>query len=146
VWVGEMLVVYALTLATFARTRGPQFATRLAIASIVICVLNLSLASPTHWRHYLGPVTAHDRTIDAFIAALPPNAVVGSHDEIYSHMGFDPNARNEWASLPHYVLVDDRYPSDAWQRIGRPQLADLVRKHVYALQRSEDGVELYRKL
>lgn len=146
VWVGEMLVVYALTLATFARERSPKFARRLAIASIVLCVLNLSLASPTHWRHYLGRVTAHDRTIDAFVAALPPNAVVGSHDEIYSHMGFNPNARNEWASLPQYVLVDDRYPSDAWHRIGRPQLDALVAKHVYALQKSADGVELYRKL
>jgi uncharacterized membrane protein len=145
VWVGEMLVAYALALAMFARTRGPQFAARLAVASIVVCVLNLSLASPTHWRHYLGPVTAHDRTIDAFIAALPPNAPVGSHDEIYSHMGFDPNARNEWASRPEYILVDNSYPSDAWQNVGRPQLAELVRAHVYTLQRSVDGVELYRK-
>jgi uncharacterized membrane protein len=145
VWVGEMLVVYALGLAAFARTRGPQFATRLAVASLVICVLNLSLASPTHWRHYLAPVNAHDRVLDAFVAALPPAAVVGTHDEIYSHLGFDPNARNEWATLPEYVLVDNTYPSAGWQDIGRKQLADLVRRHVYALVRKEDGVELYRK-
>jgi uncharacterized membrane protein len=145
VWVGEMLVVYALTLAKFARERSPRFATRLATASLVICVLNLSLASPTHWRHYLAPVNAHDRVIDAFIASLPPDAAVGTHDEIYSHLGFDPNARNEWATLPQYVLVDDTYPSAGWQDIGRKQLADLVGRHVYTLLRSEDGVELYRR-
>jgi len=146
VWVGEMLVAYALGLAAFAPTRGPRFATRLAIASLVICVLNLSLASPTHWRHYLAPVNAHDRVIDAFIAALPPDAAVGTHDEIYSHLGFDPNARNEWASLPEYVLVDNTYPSAGWQQIGRKQLDDLVHDRVYTLLRSEDGVELYRRL
>jgi hypothetical protein len=145
VWIGWMLVAYALALAAFARDRGLRFASRLGVASIVICVLNLSLASPTHWRHYLGPVTAHDRVLDAFVAALPPNAEVGTHDEIYSHLGFDPNARNEWASLPEYVLVDDTYPSPDWQQAGREQLAALVRQHVYVLLRSEDGVELYHK-
>jgi uncharacterized membrane protein len=145
VWVGEMLVVYALTLGGLARTRGPAFAGRLAIASIVICVLNLSLASPTHWKHYLGPVTAHDRAIDAMIASLPPNAAVGSHDEIYSHMGFNPNARNEWASRPDYIIADEAYPSDAWQQIGRSQLAELVHNGTYRLLRSDDGVDVYMR-
>jgi len=145
VWVGEMLVAYALVLARFACERCPRFATRLAIASLAICVLNLSLASPTHWRHYLAPVDAHDRVVDAFVAALPPDAAVGTHDEIYSHLGFDPNARNEWASLPEYVLVDNSYPSAGWQHLGRKQLDDLVRRHVYTLLRSADGVELYRR-
>jgi hypothetical protein len=128
-----------------ARTRGPAFAGRLAIASIVICVLNLSLASPTHWKHYLGPVTAHDRAIDAMIASLPPNAAVGSHDEIYSHMGFNPNARNEWASRPDYIIADEAYPSDAWQQIGRSQLAELVHNGTYRLLRSDDGVDVYMR-
>jgi uncharacterized membrane protein len=145
VWVGEMLVAYALTLASFANRRGLRVAIRLAVASLVICVLNLSLASPTHWRHYLAPVDAHDRVIDAFIAALPQDAAVGTHDEIYSHLGFDPNARLEWASHPEYILVDDAYPSQAWQEIGRRQLADLVARHVYTLEQAQDGVELYRK-
>ena len=130
----------------FHATAARSFAARLGSASIVICVLNLSLASPTHWRHYLGPVTAHDRVLDAFVASLPPNAEVGTHDEIYSHLGFDRNARNDWASLPDYVLVDDTYPSAEWQQTGRQQLAGLVRRGVYVLLRSEDGVELLRRV
>lgn len=145
VWIGWMLVAYVLALAAFARDRGPRFAANLAVASIVICVLNLSLASPTHWRHYLGPVTAHDRVLDAFVAQLPPDASVGTHDEIYSHLGFDPNARNEWTSLPDFVLADDTYPSPQWQNAGRKQLAALVHRGVYVLLRSEDGVELFRR-
>jgi uncharacterized membrane protein len=145
VWVGEMLVAYALALTAFARERSPRFATRLAVASLVICVLNLSLASPTHWRHYLAPVNAHDRVLDAFVAALPPDAEVGTHDEIYSHLGFDPNARNDWATLPEYILVDDTYPSAGWQQYGRIELAELVDREHYTLLRSKDGVELYWK-
>jgi uncharacterized membrane protein len=145
VWIGEMLVAYGLVLAALARERSPRFASRLAIASIVICFLNLGLASPTHWRHYLGPVTAHDRMIDAFIASLPPDAAVGTHDEIYSHLGFDPNARNEWASQPQYILVDNQYPSDYWHNVQRKALDALVSRRVYTLVRGDDGVELYRK-
>jgi hypothetical protein len=145
VWVGWMLVVYALTLASIVIGCGMKFATRLAIASIVICVLNLSLASPTHWKHYLRPVNAHDRAIDAVIATLPPDAAVGTHDEIYSHLGFDRNARNEWASKPEYILVDDTYPSDTWQKLGRADLAEFVHANGYALVTSSDGVELYHR-
>jgi uncharacterized membrane protein len=141
VWVGEMLVAYAVALAA----RSPGRATRLAIASLVLCLLNLSVASPAHWGHFLAPVTAHDRVLDAFVAALPPDAAVGTHDEIYAHLGFDSNARSGWAALPEYVLVDDRYPSPDWQAVGRPQLEDLVRRHVYDLVRTEDGVDLYRR-
>ena len=143
VWVGEMLVAYALAITAFARERSPRLASRLAVASIVICVLNLSLASPTHWRHYLAPVNAHHRVLDAFVAALPPDAEVGTHDEIYSHLGFDPNARNEWASHPEYILVDATYPSTFWHEVARPKLLALVRTHVYKLLRAKDGVELY---
>jgi hypothetical protein len=70
---------------------------------------------------------------------------VGTHDEIYSHLGFDPNARDEWATLPQYVLVDNTYPSAGWQDIGRKQLADLVHDRIYTLLRADDGVELYHR-
>ena len=79
VWVGEMLVAYALALGLLAQERGSRFASRLAVASLALCVLNLSVASPTHWRHYLGPITAHDRVLDRFVAALPPRAAVYKH-------------------------------------------------------------------
>jgi uncharacterized membrane protein len=141
VWVGEMLVAFAVALAAAA----PGRAVRFAIASLVLGLINLSVASPTHWGHYLAPVSAHDRVLDAFVAALPPDAAVGTHDEIYAHLGFDPNARSGWKALPEYVLVDDRYPSQDWQLTGRPQLAALVRRRVYGLVRAEDGVELYRR-
>jgi uncharacterized membrane protein len=141
VWVGEMLVAFALALAALAPARAVRF----ALAALALCLINLSVASPTHWGHYLAPVTAHDRVLDAFVAALPPDAAVGTHDEIYSHLGFDPNARSGWDTFPAYVLVDDRYPSQDWHRTGRPQLDALVRRHVYDLVRTEDGVDLYRR-
>ena len=146
VWAGEMIVVFALTLAAIATERSAKLAMRLAIACIVLCVINLSVASPTHWKHYLSPVNAHDRTIDAFIASLPPDASVGTHDELYSHLGFDRNARNDWNHHSVYILVDDTYPSDQWRNIGRPQIDAMVAAHAYVLLRAQDGIELYHRL
>ena len=38
-----------------------------------LCVRTLSLASPTHWKHYLAPVNAHDRTLSMRSSpSLPP--------------------------------------------------------------------------
>lgn len=141
VWAGEMLVAYAVALAALS----PARATRLATISLVLCAVNLGVASPTHWGHFLGPLTAHDRVLDAFVAELPRDAAVGTHDEIYAHLGFDPLARSGWKSRPEYVLVDDRYDSRGWQQTGLPELDGLVRRHVYELVRTADGVRLYRR-
>ncbi len=148
VWVGEMLVAYALALAAFGRTRGPVFASRLAIASLVICVLNLG-PRVAHALEALPLAGERARPRDRFVhrlAAAGCGAASGTHDEIYSHLGFDPNARLDWVGyLPMYLLVDDTYPSDAWQITGRKTVADYVRRRIYRLMRSEDGVELYER-
>ena len=145
VWTGEMLVAFALTIAAIATSRGAAFAQRLAVASLVVCVLNLSLASPTHWRHYLAPRTAHDAVLDSFLAALPPDAPIGTFDEVYAHLGFDPAAQIGVAGSPQYVLLDRQYPSAEWRDVIAPRVRELARRGTYRLVRAEDGVELYRR-
>ena len=144
-WVGEMLVAYALTIAALAATRGVRFAGRLAIVSLVLCLLNLSLASPTHWGHYLRPRTAHDAVLDRFVAAIPPDATVGTFDEAYAHLGFDPGARFGIAGDPQYVLLDRTYPSAYWRDVVTPQVRAAAAAGHFHLMRSEDGVELYER-
>jgi uncharacterized membrane protein len=141
VWVGEMLVAFALTLAAFR----PPLARRLTVAALVVCVLNLALASPTHWRHYLRPRTAHDAVLDRFLGALPPDAEIGSFDEVYAHLGFDPNAQLGIAMQPKLILLDRQYPSAYWHDVVTPQVRALVTAGRYRLVRADDGVELYAK-
>jgi len=144
VWVGEMLVAYALTIAALAVARGPTFARRLTVASLVLCLLNLSLASPTHWGHYLRARNAHDAVLDGVLRTLPPAAAIGSYDEVYAHLGFDPNALLGVAGDPQYILLDRTYPSAYWRDVVTPQVQALVRQGRYRLVRNVDGVELYQ--
>jgi len=146
VWVGEMLVAYALTIAALAAARGATFARRLAVASLVLCLLNLSLASPTHWGHYLRARTAHDAVLDAVLRELPPDAAIGSFDEVYAHLGFDPNAVLGIAGDPQYILLDRNYPSAYWRDVVTPQVRALVATNRYRLVRSTDGVELFERV
>lgn len=145
VWVGEMVVAFGLTLAAIAASRGERFARRLGAGALAVCILNLSLASPTHWRHYVTARTHHHAVLDAFVAAIPADATVGSHDEIYAHLGFVRGAQIGIDPLPDLILVDQTYDSTEWRERFRPRLAALVAAGSYALVRGEDGVELYRR-
>jgi uncharacterized membrane protein len=145
VWIGEMLVAYALTVAALTAGRGARFAGRLVVAALVVCVLNLSLASPTHWGHYLGQRTAHDAVLDATVAALPADAAVGTFDELYAHLGFYPHAQIGIAGSPQYLVLDRAYPSAYWQTVVTPQVRALVAAGRYRLVHSDDGVELYER-
>ncbi len=145
IWVGEMLVAYVLTIAALAAARGARFAGRLVVASLAICVLNLSVASPTHWGHYLRARSPHDAVLDRFVAALPPVATVGTFDEAYAHLGFDPGAQFGIAGDPQYVLLDRTYPSAYWRDVITPQVKASAAAGRYRLERSEDGVELYER-
>jgi uncharacterized membrane protein len=146
VWAGEMIVVEALTLAAIAASRDTTTAVRIGVASLALCIVNLTVASPTHWRHYLAPVNAHDGVLDRFVAAIPAGAAVGTYDEVYSHLGFDPAAQIGFRGYPKYLIVDQTYyRPDEWANRVAPEVAGLVRDHGYVLVRSEDGVRLYRR-
>jgi uncharacterized membrane protein len=145
IWVGEMLVAYVLTAAALATARGARFAGRLVVASLVLCVLNLAVASPTHWGHYLRARTAHDAVLDRFVAGIPANATIGTFDEAYAHLGFDPGAQFGIAGDPQYVLLDRSYPSAYWRGVVTPQVQSSVAAGRYRLEHSEDGVELYAR-
>ena len=145
IWVGEMLVAYALTIAALAAARGARFAARLVAASLTLCVLDLGLASPTHWGHYLRARTAHDAVLDRFVAAIPPDATIGTFDEVYAHLGFDPAAQFGIAGDPQYVLLDGTYPSAYWRDVITPEVHAAVAAGRYRLVRSEDGVALFER-
>ncbi|MBV9103125.1 MAG: hypothetical protein JO060_06005 [Candidatus Eremiobacteraeota bacterium] len=117
--------------------------TRVALA---LSALNLIVASPTHWGHYLRARTAHDAALDALVARVPRGAPVATYDEVYSHLGFDPRAQIGFSpdSEPQYLLFDERYDGAAWRTIYRPRLQELLHVGSYAAIASEDGATLYR--
>jgi uncharacterized membrane protein len=146
VWIGEMLVAFALGIASVAR-RNPIAARNFVRAALVLCLVNLAVASPTHWGHYLRARNAHDAALDALVARVPPGAAVATYDEVYSHLGFDPGAQIGFDPdvLPEYLLFDDRYDGAAWRTIYRPRLETLLREGRYRPLAAYDGATLYRQ-
>jgi uncharacterized membrane protein len=146
VWIAYVLAAFAVAVAGIARTNPPR-ALSLVRASLVVCVLNLTFASPTHWGHYLRVRNAHDAALDSLVALVPANAPVATYDEVYSHLGFDPNAQIGFSpsALPQYALFDERYDGAAWLRAYRPRLQEYVRAGRYVPVATADGATLYRR-
>jgi uncharacterized membrane protein len=144
VWIGYVLAAFALGVARIAR-RHPLSAQRLVTTSAVLCGLVLVFASPTHWGHYLRLRTAHDVAIDRAFQWLPPTAPVGTHDELYAHLGFDPNASLGLRRDPQYALFDNTYWSSYWVERVRPRLIAEVAAGTYRIVRSDDGIQLFLK-
>jgi uncharacterized membrane protein len=146
VWIAYVLAAFAVGLAAIARDRPPR-ARAVAGASLALCALNLIVASPTHWAHYLRARNAHDAALDTLVARVPPGAGVATYDEVYSHLGFDPAAQIGFSPDPQppYALFDERYDGGAWLQTYRPRLAELVREGRYVPLATADGATLYRR-
>ncbi len=144
-WIGYVLAAFALGVAHLyaKRSRVAVFAQRAAIA---LCVANLVFASPTHWGHYLGVRGSHDRIVDQELAALSPALDVGTHDELFAHLGFDPNASLGLGRAPRAVLLDRRDATSYWVERLVPILEQEVAEGRYRLVRHVDGVERYERV
>jgi uncharacterized membrane protein len=137
VWIGYVLVAYAQAasrLGVWAR-RGP----------LIACLLVLAIASPTHWGHFLRLPNRHDAVLNRFVASLPAGARVGTYDEVYAHLGFDPGAQIGLDPLPRFALFDYTYRSTEWEERERPRFEHLLATGVYRVVRREDGVILASK-
>lgn len=174
VWVGFVLFAFAAGLGRIA-VRFPLRAGRFTVASLVISVLWLAVASPTHWGHFLRLRNAHDIALNRDLrsivhgrdaSALDPrfHLNVGTVDEIYAHLGFDPcafigiddakspcvaNARRTppplYGNAAVTVYVFDRtYDSASWRDVYKPALAKLACvEGTFAPVSDDDGVVFF---
>lgn len=145
VWIGYVLAAFAAGIAAIARRSAPRALTVVRTCTVV-CVLVLAFASPTHWGHYLRSRDPHDRELDRTIAQLPATIAVGTHDEIFAHLGFDPNASLGLTRDPRYALVDGTFATSYWVQRMQPRLELEVDAGRYALVRSAQGIRLYERI
>ncbi len=144
VWVGYVLVAFVLALAAIARN-NPATAQRLAQWCMVVCVLILIFASPTHWGHFLGVPGPHERALNRSVGEVPARAVVCAVDEVYTHLAMDPNAQPGYDGRCDFMIVDQRYDSPTWRATYSAQVAAHLRSQRYDLVSRDDGVLLYRR-
>jgi hypothetical protein len=137
VWIGYVLAAYAYGVATIAPERRAR---TVVTASLALCLLQLTFASPTHWRVRLSLPSAHDRTVTRVLASLPRAATIGTYEEAYSHLGFYPGAVEGVRGTPDLIVIDTTRPTSYFV----PILSRYVRAHPeYVLRSDDDGVQVW---
>jgi uncharacterized membrane protein len=143
-WMGYLLAAFVFGIAALYE-RSPDRALACLRASQILSVLILLFASPTHWGHYLALRTNHDVLLDRVIQDLPPNIEIGTQDEMFAHMGFDPHASLGITHDPVYVLLDRTFPFSYWLQKTMPEMEREVRFGRAQPIMEEDGVILYAR-
>jgi uncharacterized membrane protein len=146
-WLGYVLVAFAFAVR---RLKAPV-ANRAVWTCTALCVLELAVADPLHPGLNLHTPWPRDVALDAALASLPPDISIATQEEAYTHLALrDPYAR----PLPEhatdsidacFVLIDREYPDSPRLQEYGAALRRLVDAHVYALVRSNAGIELYRR-
>jgi uncharacterized membrane protein len=144
VWIPYVLVAFVIAGGrVFSRSqRGGE---RWAWSAAALCAIVSIAFSPLHIGHFVRIPNARDAEMRAALGALPAQAEVGTYDELYSHLGFDPNARIGVRAIPTYVVYDDRYASTHWDSVILPAVRRATRQGVYAVASERDGIVVLRR-
>lgn len=145
VWIAYVFVAFVAALSDIARMDAKR-AWLLVRISIVLCLLNLIVASPAHWAHYYRLRNVHDGALDRIIAQVPSDSVAASFDEAYTHMSLNPNARIGMYVTPEYFVYDRLYDQATWRTNIVPRLAAVVCGGYFVRVASEDGVTLFKRI
>jgi uncharacterized membrane protein len=143
-WLPYILLAFVLGVARLARRD-----IRLGVASVALALavgLYVDVfASPAEWWYYLyRRPDVHDATTGRFIAELPADAEVAASIEVFSHLGFLPNATIRLGAT-RFILIDRRCDSAYCRERFFPQSRRLIATGAYRLARAEDGLELYER-
>jgi uncharacterized membrane protein len=142
-WIGYMLFAFVLGVGAIYRAFSGRTAAAIVIATAAVSFCVLVISDPmARWYALYRLPDAHDATLAAILSSLPAGASVSAPDRIYSHLGFDPNARIDMGG--HFVVID-RKNNDVtpqWMQNER-DLPALVAAGTYRLVRSVDGIDLY---
>lgn len=142
-----LLSGYAL--AAFVDGAGRLSTVRLRVAAAsaaaVFSIAIAIFASPMEYWYYLYRLPdAHDAQLQLTIDALPARAEIGTEDEIFSHLGLDPNASIDLTDK-RWILFDRTHYSDKWRLVDAPIVRKLLAEHRYAVVSDRNGIVLLQK-
>ncbi len=116
-----------------------------ASAAAVLSIAIAIFASPMEYWYYLYRVPgAHDAQLQLTIDALPARAEIGTEDEIFSHLGLDPNASID-LTRKRWILFDRTHYSEKWRLVDEPMVRKLLAEHRYAVVSDRNGIVLLQK-
>jgi hypothetical protein len=112
-----------------------------ALTSIYVAIF----ASPMEYWYYLyRRPNAHDASLDATLRQLPWDAAVGAEDEIFAHLGLDPNASINFAGQQWFVYDRGHY-SERWHEVDEPAVGRALARRAYVITSDRDGIVVLKR-
>ena len=145
-----LLTGYALAAFVdgFGRLRKwnvPASAVAIGVAAAVSISIEIFASPMEYWYYLYRPPNAHDALLQRTLRSIPDDADVGAEDEIFAHLGLDPNASVGFHAQEWFVY-DDTHFSTKWQDVDGPAVRKTVTDGAYRVIGSDDGIVVLRKL
>jgi uncharacterized membrane protein len=139
-----LLTGYALAAfvdgASRLAARRPRLVKALVVAAAVTSVWVAIFASPMEYWYYLyRRPNAHDSRLEATLRQLPARADVGAEDDVFAHLGLDPNASIDFAGQQWFVY-DRMHYSERWHEIDEPAVRRALARRAYVVTSDRDGI------
>jgi len=139
-----LLTGYALAAFVDGVARIAAWKARAGVVALSVAALSSAwfaiYASPMEYWYYLYRApNAHDAALQRTLDGLPRDADVGSEDEIFAHLGLDPNASIDMLHQDWFVYDRTHY-SDRWHFVDEPVVRRLVAQRAYVVASDRDGI------
>jgi hypothetical protein len=117
----------------------------LVVAAAAASMWVAIFASPMEYWYYLyRPPNAHDALLETTLRRLPRHVDVGSEDEIFAHLGLDPNASIDFNGQQWFVY-DRTHFSEHWQKIDEPAVGRALAHKEYSVTSDRDGIVVLKR-
>ncbi|HZY95939.1 MAG TPA: DUF2079 domain-containing protein [Candidatus Cybelea sp.] len=123
----------------------PQLAKGFVAAAAATSVLVAIFASPMEYWYYLyRRPNAHDALLEETLRRLPRQADVGSEDEIFAHLGLNPNASINFDNQQWFVYDRTHY-SEHWHELDEPAVRRALAHREYVVIGDRDGIAVLKR-
>jgi uncharacterized membrane protein len=144
-----LLTGYALAAFVdgFSRLRTwnvPASAIALGLAAAVSISIEIFASPMEYWYYLYRAPNAHDALLERTVRSLPRDGNIGAEDEIFAHLGPDPNASVGYHDQQWFVY-DDTHFSTQWRDVDRPLVRKAVADGAYRTVSSSDGIVVLHK-
>jgi uncharacterized membrane protein len=145
-----LLTGYALAAFVDGASRlnayAPTLAKGVVAAAASISVWVSIFASPMEYWYYLyRSPNAHDALLEETLHGLPPQGQIGAEDEIFAHLGLDPNASINFNNQSLFIFDRTHY-SPQWRYVDEPAVRQALAGHSYVVASDRDGIVVLKRL
>lgn len=144
-----LLTGYALPALVDGAFRLRQYGSRVAQAAVLIAaavsiVVNVFASPMEYWYYLYRRPNAQDALLEQTLRQLPPKADVGAEDEIFAHLGRDPNASVNFKGQKWFVYDVSHY-SERWQKVDAPNVRAALQRHAFIIVTNREGIVVIRR-